>query len=87
VRRKKRDCGSVRSRGAATDTPRGVEQTPLATPKTPFSETERTKSGTLDAKKAPSDPDLDLIEKQWPKLPEHIKAAVLALVRVSPAED
>jgi hypothetical protein len=56
-------------------------------PKTPISETERTRSGTLDAKKAPSDPDLDLIEGRWPKLPEHIKAAVLALVRASPTRD
>jgi len=77
----------VRSHGAATYTPRGLEQTPLATPKTPISETERTKSGTLDAKKAPSDPDLNLIEKQWPRLPEHIKAAVLTLVRASPVDD
>ncbi len=86
-RPKTKACGSMRIHRAASHTPRGVEQTPLTPPKTPISETERTKSGTPDAKKAPSDPDLALIEKRWPNLPEHIKAAVLALVRVSPAGD
>ncbi len=28
-----------------------------------------------------SDPDFALIQERWPKLPKHIKAAVLALVR------
>jgi hypothetical protein len=29
------------------------------------------------------DPDLALLQDRWPKLPEHIKAAVLVLVRAS----
>jgi hypothetical protein len=43
----------------------------------------RTESGTVDGENTPKDPELALIVERWPKLPEHIKAAVLALVRTS----
>ncbi len=44
--------------------------------------------GALPVQKNPSeptsnDPDLMLIQNRWPTLPEHIKAAVLTLVRAS----
>jgi len=52
--------------------------------KTPISQNppeKRTESGTVESENTPSDPDLALIQDRWPKLPEHIRAAVLALVR------
>jgi len=63
--------------------PEGYEQTPLALSKTRISETERTKSGTPGAQNTPPDPDLAVIQDRWPGLPEHIKQAVLSLVRSS----
>ena len=59
----------------------GFEHPPLALSKTPISGEGGAKSGARDALKAPVDPDLALIQNRWPTLPEHIKAAVLALVR------
>ena len=61
--------------------PRGFEQTPLAAPKIPISENELAKSDVPNAENTPLYPDLALIQDGWPNLPEHIKAAVLALVR------
>jgi hypothetical protein len=29
------------------------------------------------------DPELALVQEDWPKLPEHIKAAILALLRTN----
>jgi len=60
---------------------RGLEQTALALSKTLISETRGTESGTLNGQNSPPDPGLAEIVAAWPKLPEHIKAAVLALVR------
>ena len=62
----------------------GIEQPPLATPKTPISQNlpeKRTESGTPKDQKTPLDPDLALIQNLWPNLPEDIKAALLALVQ------
>ena len=59
----------------------GSELTPLAGSRTPISENVCTESGTVESQKTPSDPDLALIEARWPTLPEHIRQAVLALVR------
>ena len=56
----------------------GLEQTPLAGPKTPISQTGGAKSGALDDRIYP---DLAEIVKAWPELPEHIKASILALVK------
>jgi hypothetical protein len=54
---------------------------PVSVSKTPISETRGTESGTPKGENAPSDPDLALIQNRWPGLPEHIKAAVKALVQ------
>jgi hypothetical protein len=58
----------------------GFERTPLALSKTPISDTPSAKSGAPDAPNTPLDPDLAQIVDCWPTLPEHIKAAVMALV-------
>jgi hypothetical protein len=39
------------------------------------------KSGAPNAENTPLHPDLALIQDRWPKLPEHIRQAVLSLVR------
>jgi hypothetical protein len=61
----------------------GFERTPLALSKTPISKTPGAESGAPSAQDAPLDPDLALIQNRWPKLPEHIKAAIRALVGAS----
>ena len=60
---------------------RGLEQTALALSKTLISETRGTESGTLNGQNSPPDPDSAEIVAAWPKLPEHVKTAVLALAR------
>lgn len=67
--------------------PEGSEHPPCTQPKTPISETVRTQSGTLDAEKPPADPDLALIQDRWATLPEHIKAAIMALVQSASKQD
>jgi hypothetical protein len=59
----------------------GIEHPPLALSKTPISETLSAKRGAPNAENTPLDPDLALLHDRWPKLPEHIRQAVLALVR------
>jgi len=59
----------------------GLEQTALTPSKTPIVSPRGTESGTLDAQNTPSDPDLALIVDRWANLPEHIRQAVLVLVR------
>ncbi len=61
--------------------PEGHEHPPLALSKTPISDTARAESGAPNAENTPLDPDLTLIQDRWPMLAQHIKAAVLALVR------
>jgi len=55
--------------------------------KTPISP-EETKNGTQDGtpkgENTPLDPDLAFIHDRWPRLPEHIKQSILALVRSLP---
>jgi len=64
------------------DTAPGRIRTPLdSASKTPIPETRGTESGTPGAPNTPSDPDLTLIVDRWHSLPEHIRQAVLALVR------
>jgi hypothetical protein len=61
--------------------PVGLEHPPLTVSKTPISEGSGAKSDAHDAPKAPKDPDLAIVDKAWPELPEHIKAAVIALIQ------
>ena len=56
----------------------GFEQTALAPSKTPIATQSGTESGTVESKNTPPHPDLALIQERWPKLPEHIRAVVLA---------
>ena len=59
----------------------GFEQAPLGVPKTPISETPSAESGAREGETTSKDPDLALIVERWPKLPEHIKAAIRTLVQ------
>ncbi len=61
----------------------GIEHPPLALSKTPILETPSAKEGAPRAENTPVDPDLAEVNAAWPKLPEHIKAAVLALIRAN----
>jgi hypothetical protein len=70
--------------------PGRIQTPPAGDSKTPISGNppeKRTESGTLESQKPPSDPDLALIQDRWPKLLEHIKQAVLALVRTTPDKE
>lgn len=67
--------------------PRGSEHSPLALSKTPISQTPRAPDSAPNDEKTPSDPDLRLLTMRWPTLPEHIRQAVLALVRSIPDKD
>ena len=60
--------------------PPGHEHPPLTAPKTPISGSGGAKSDAPDAPKASQDADLAAIVKAWPGLPEHIKAAIKALL-------
>jgi len=44
------------------------------------------KSDARHAPKDPKDPDLAIVVKAWQALPEHIKAAIKALVQTHKAE-
>lgn len=44
------------------------------------------KCGARDASKPIKDPELAKIVESWPKLPEHIKAAIKALVKTNKTE-
>jgi hypothetical protein len=67
----------------------GNRTPPISASKTPISENpheKRAESGALESQNTPVDPDLALIQNRWPKLPEHIKAAVMALIQSSQAQ-
>ncbi len=59
----------------------GIEHPPLALSKTPISVGSGAKSDARDAPNPIHDPDLARIVDCWPMLPEHIKAAIKALVQ------
>ena len=58
---------------------KGIEHPSLSLSKTPISETPSAESGAANAEHTPLDPDLAKIVVAWPRLPEHIKAAVSVL--------
>ena len=61
----------------------GHEHPALTRPKTSISQTPRAKSSAPHSQKSSPDPDLAKVEEVWPELPEHIKAAIKALVRTA----
>jgi integrase len=62
----------------------GLEQSPLAPPKTPISSHESAQNYTPRAPDSPSDPDLAEIVRRWPHLHEAIRTRILALVQEAP---
>jgi hypothetical protein len=64
----------------------GHEHPPLTASRTPISDKGGAKSDAHDAPKPPKDPDLAALVKAWPDLPEHIKAAIKALVQTHTRE-
>jgi len=68
----------------ALSTAPGKKRTiPVSASKTPIPQERGTESGTVEGEDTPKDPELALIVERWPKLSEHIRAAVLTLVRTS----
>jgi hypothetical protein len=65
----------------------GLEHTAFSPPRTTISPFECAQSGSLDSQKSPADPDLALLVARWLNLPEHIRAAVMALVRSHKVQD
>ena len=59
----------------------GPEHPTLTPSRTTISEEARTRDSTLAARQDAHDTDLAFIQDHWPSLPEHVKAAVMALVK------
>ena len=64
----------------------GIERPPLALSETAISAEDGAKSGALPAPDVIHDADLAEITAAWSKLPEHIQAAIMALVRTQGRE-
>lgn len=61
-------------------TPRGVEQQADSTGKSTVRNQSGAESGALGAQNAPADPDLARVVAAWPRLPEPMRRAILALI-------
>jgi len=61
----------------------GIEHPPLALSETAISLSGGAKFDAHDAPNPIQDSDLTQIIAAWPRLPEHIKTAILALVQVN----
>ena len=79
------------SRGAVSNTPRGLEQTDVSSCDTKYlrngGNSGAALSGALSAKTTSDDPDLALVVKAWPDLPETVKADIMATVKANAGED
>ena len=64
----------------------GVELSGIKPSKIPISTKSGAKCGAHDAPKPIKDPELAKIVESWPGLPEHIKAAIKALVKTNKSE-
>ena len=64
----------------------GPEHPPVTVSKTLISEGGGAKSDAHNAPKPVQDPDLAKVVKAWPELPEHIKAAIKALIQTHKPE-
>ncbi|MGA2680000.1 MAG: hypothetical protein ABSF37_11985 [Sedimentisphaerales bacterium] len=67
----------------------GFEHPPLEQSKTPISASGSAESGAPNAPNTlqpPKDPDLAMVVEHWPDLPEHIKAAIKALIQTNNTE-
>ncbi|MHC4489069.1 MAG: hypothetical protein ACYSW7_07835 [Planctomycetota bacterium] len=64
----------------------GHEHPPLKPSKTVISTGSDAKSDARRAPEAIQDPDLATVVEVWPELPEHIKAAVKALIQTHKAD-
>jgi hypothetical protein len=60
----------------------GFEHPPQKASKTPISEDGGAKSDAHRAPEASKYPDFSKVMEVWPKLPEHIKAAIKVLVQI-----
>jgi hypothetical protein len=64
----------------------GVELSGMKPSKNPIPTKDGAKSGAHNAPKPIKDPELVKIVESWPRLPEHIKAAIKALVKTNKSE-